>query len=178
MLRFPVVVLALIVLLAGGLQGQVGQPYIAELKQNFGFVKNNLLLLAEKMPDEHYGFKPAPDIRSFAEGVAHVSDSQARSCSLVNGVNKTVDAESRKTKADLLAALKESFTICDAAFGALTDVGASHMVRLGQSTRERSKLGVLAGVIAHSNEQYGYLAVYLRLKGIVPPSTEAMNQSR
>ena len=168
-----------VVFMAGvGLRGQATYPYIGELKQNYGFVKNNLLLLADKMPEQHYSFKPAPEVRSFAESIAHVSDSQARSCSLVNGVAKTVDAESKKTKAELLAALKESFAICDAAFDALSDAGASHMVRLGQSTRERSRLGLLAGVIGHSNEQYGYMAVYLRLKGIVPPSTEAMNQSR
>jgi uncharacterized damage-inducible protein DinB len=162
----------------GGLRGQATFPFIGELKQNYGFVKNNLIQLAEKMPEEHYSFKPTADVRSFAESIAHVSDSQARSCSLVNGVSKVVDAESKKTKADLVAALKDSYAICDAAFDALTDASASQMVRLGQSTRERSKLGLLAGVIGHSNEQYGYMAVYLRLKGIVPPSTEAMNQSR
>jgi hypothetical protein len=63
--------------------------------------------------------------------------------------------------------------ICDAALDALTDASASQMVRLGQSSRERSKLGLLFGMTSHSNEQYGYMAVYLRLKGIVPPSTEA-----
>ena len=70
-------------------------PYLAELRQNYGFVKNNLLLMAEKMPEEHYGFKPMPEIHAFGQSIAHVSDSQARSCSLVNGVSKTVDAESR-----------------------------------------------------------------------------------
>ena len=47
------------------------------------------------------------------------------------------------------------------------------MVRLGQSTRERSKLALLARMISHSSELYGYMSVYLRLKGIVPPSSEA-----
>ena len=79
-----------------------------------------------------------------------------------------------KAKAELVSALKESFAICDSAFDGLTDAGASRLVRLGSSTRERSKLRLLVGVIGHSNEQYGYMAVYLRLKGIVPPSTEAM----
>ena len=173
------VIAAAIVCLSGiGLRGQATYPYLAELKQNYGFVKNNLLLLAEKMPEEHYAFKPTAEIRSFGQGIAHVSDSQARSCSMVNGATKTVDAESKVKKAELIAALKESFAICDTAFDALTDVSAGQMVRLGQSTRERSKLGLLAGVIGHSNEQYGYMAVYLRLKGILPPSTEAMNQGR
>ena len=164
---------ALCLVSAGLATGQTMYPYISELKQNFGIVRNNLVKMAEKMPDEHYGFKPAGEIRSFGEAVAHVADSQARSCSLVNGGEpKVVNAASKKTKADLVAALKESSAVCDAAFDALTDAGAGQMVRLGQSTRERSKLGLLAGVISHSNEQYGYMSVYLRLKAIVPPSSE------
>ena len=176
--RSFVLVAAVICLSAVNLRGQAMHPYLAELKQNYGFVKNNLLLLAEKMPEEHYAFKPTPEIRSFGQSIAHVSDSQARSCSMVNGAMRTVDAESKVKKGELIAALKESFAICDSAFDALTDTGAAQMIRLGQSTRERSKLGLLAGVIGHSNEQYGYMAVYLRLKGILPPSTEAMNQGR
>ena len=173
-----VISLAFVCMAGAALSAQTTYPYIAELNQNFGFVKTNLLRLAEKMPEEDYGFKPTLEVRSFAESIAHVSDSQARTCSLINGDAMAVDAASKTTKSDLLAALKQSFAICDTAFAALSDAGASQMVRLGQSTRERSKLGLLAGVIAHSNEQYGYMAVYLRLKGIVPPSTEAMNQSR
>jgi uncharacterized damage-inducible protein DinB len=173
MKRSLLTAVSIVCVTGAGLRGQVTYPFIGELKQNYGIVKNNLVRMAEKMPEEHYSFKPAAEIRSFAESVAHVADSQARSCSLVNGGEpKLVNAATKTTKADLVAALKESYTICDAAFDALSDAGASQMVRLGQSTRERSKLGLLAGVISHSNEQYGYMAVYLRLKGIVPPSSE------
>ena len=166
------IALAIVCLTSGPLGGQTTYPFIAELRQNWGFVKNNNLRQAERMPDEHYSFRPAAGIRSFAEAIAHLADLQALSCSMVNGESKVLDAKSKTTKADLVAALKASSAICDAAFDALTDVGASQMVRLGQSTRERSKLGLLAGVISHSNEQYGYMAVYLRLKGIVPPSSD------
>lgn len=155
-----------------GLQAQTTYPYIAELKQNYGFIKNNLLRMAEKMPEEHYGFKPAPEIRSFGEAVAHTADTQVRSCVLVSGEAKTVDAAAKKTKADLIAALKASYAICDAVLDSLTDASASDMAKLGQSTRTRSKLGLLMGMVSHANEQYGYMAVYLRLKGIVPPSSE------
>jgi hypothetical protein len=156
----------------GLLHAETPAPFLAEANQNYTIVKNNLMKMAEKMPDEHYGFKPTDAIRSFGESVAHVADAQARSCSLVNGASKTVDAAAKKTKAELVAALKSSFEICDASFAALTDVAASQMVRLGQSTRERSKFGLLFGMISHSNEVYGYMSVYMRLKGFVPPSSE------
>ncbi len=72
-----------------------------------------------------------------------------------------------------MAALKQSFVICDKAFDALTDANASQMVKLpwGQKT----KLGALAGVVTHDTEQYATLSVYMRLKGIVPPSSERQN---
>jgi uncharacterized damage-inducible protein DinB len=157
-------------LVAGCLSGQAENPLSAEAKQSYTGIKNNLTKMAEKMPEEHYAFKPVPEIRSFGQLVAHVADSQARTCSMVNGEAKAVNAAQKTTKADLVAALKESFAMCDAAFDALTDAKAVEMIRMGQ--RQRTRLGALAAMSSHSNEEYGYMAVYLRLKGIVPPSSE------
>jgi hypothetical protein len=143
---------------------------IAELKQMYTNVKNYHIKMADKMPEEHYSFKATAEIRIFGQLVAHVADSQARTCSAVNGEQKSVNASSKTTKADLVAALKESFDMCDKAFDSLTDARAAEIVSMGQ--RQRSRLGALAGMVSHSNEEYGYMAVYLRLKSIVPPSSE------
>ena len=151
-------------------QAQTSNPTIADLKQMYNGVKNNLTRMAEKMPDEHYSFKPTADIRTFGQLVAHVADSQARNCSTVAGEQKSVNAASKMTKAELVAALKESFAMCDAAFESINDTTATQMIKVGRG--ERSKLGALAGTISHSNLEYGYMAVYMRLKGIVPPSSE------
>lgn len=149
---------------------QNANPMIAELKQMYANVKNNHIQMAEKMPEEHYGFKATAEIRTFGQLVAHVADSQARTCSAVNGEQKALNAGSKTSKADLVAAIKESFGMCDKAFDSLTDAKAAEMVSMGQ--RQRSRLGMLAGMVSHSNEEYGYMAVYLRLKSIVPPSSE------
>ena len=171
---------ALVCLSAAGPRAQSASPYIGEIKRYYyESVKRNLSAMVEKMPEEHFVFRPVPEIRSFGEAVAHVADAQARNCNLASGAgSKTLDADRRKTKAELLAALKESFAICDAAFEALTDARAEEMVKMGQSGFQLSKLSLLVSMIAHSNEQHGYMAVYLRLKGIVPPSTDAMNAGR
>jgi uncharacterized damage-inducible protein DinB len=165
---------------AAGAGAETTSPYIAEIKQYYyGAVKRNLTAMVDRMPEEHFPYQPAPEVRSFAESVAHVADAQTRNCSLVSGAgSKTLDAGKKKTKAELQAALKESFAICDAAFAALTDSRAREMVTMGQSGFKLSKLSLLVSMISHSNEQHGYMAVYLRLKGIVPPSTEAMNMGR
>jgi uncharacterized damage-inducible protein DinB len=156
--------------LQAALAAQNANPLSTELKQSYTGIKNNLTRMAEKMPEEHYGFKAAPEIRTFGQLVSHVADSQARTCSLVNGEQKDINAAAKTSKADLLAALKEPFAMCDTAFNALTDAKASEMIPLGQ--RQRSKFGLLSYVVSHSNEEYGYMAVYLRLKGIIPPSSE------
>lgn len=178
-----VFVAALAVVLAGQAAGpgaETTSPYLTEIKQYYyEAVKRNVTAMVDKMPEEHFAYKPVPEVRSFAESVAHVADAQARNCNLVSGAgSKTLDADKKKTKAELVAALKESFAICDAAFAALTESRAREMVKTGQSGFQISKLSLLVSMISHSNEQHGYMAVYLRLKGIVPPSTEAMNRRR
>ncbi len=155
---------------ACAVQAQTANPLSAEAKQSYTGIKNNLTKMAEKMPEEHYGFKPVPEIRTFGQLVAHVADAQARACSAVKGTAAQANAASKTSKADLVEALRASFAECDAAFDSLTDAGAAEMIKSARG--QRSKLGTLVGVTTHSNEEYGYMAVYLRLKGIVPPSSE------
>ena len=164
----PIIMLAAALAGAGALQAQ--SPLIAEAKQAYTGIKNNLTKMAEKMPEEHYSFKPSPDIRTFGQLVAHVADAQTRTCSAVKGEVKQAGAASKTSKADLVASLKDSFAECDAAFESLTDANAAEMVKGPRGAR--SKIGALIGNTTHSNEEYGYMAVYLRLKSVVPPSSE------
>jgi uncharacterized damage-inducible protein DinB len=149
---------------------QAQNPLSTEAKQAYNNIKNNLTRAAEKMPDDAYEFKASPDIRTFGALIAHVAQSQMGTCSAVNGAMKKSDAASKTAKADLVTALKDSFAECDKAFDSLTDANATQMIK-GQRG-ERSRLGMLVGVITHDNEEYGYLAVYMRVKGVVPPSSD------
>ncbi|MGA7409510.1 MAG: DinB family protein [Bryobacteraceae bacterium] len=169
MKRYIMNTLAAALMTACGLEAQSANAHFAEGKQIYDVVKNNLVQMADVMPEENYSFKPTPDIRTFAQMVAHVADVQARLCSTVSGQPKSLDAASKTSKTDLVAALKESSAMCDAAWDALTEATAHEMVKAGPF--ERSKLATLEYNSVHSNEEYGYMAVYLRLKGIVPPST-------
>jgi len=156
--------------LVGGcaLQAQTN-PLIAESKRAYTAIKTNLTKAADKMSDENYSFKASPDIRTFGALIAHIADSQMRMCAQVKGEQKQADAASKTAKADLVAALKASFDECDAAWDSITDANAGEM--LG-GRAPRSKLGTLIYATTHDNEEYGYLAVYMRLKGVVPPSSE------
>ena len=141
-----------------------------ETKQAYNNIKNNLARAAEKMPDDAYDFKASPDIRTFGALIGHIAQAQMGTCSAVNGAMKKSDAGSKTSKADLVAALNDSFAECDKAFDSLTDANAAEMIKGPRG--ERSKLGMLNGVVTHDNEEYGYLAVYMRLKSVVPPSSD------
>ena len=166
-----IVILVAAILGAFPLPAQKADPFSAEVKQMYDHVKNNLTKMAEKMPEESYSFKPTAETRTFGQIVGHVADAQARTCSTVNGTPKSLNAASKTAKAELVATLKESFSLCDQAFDSLTDANALETFIL--QGQHHSKVGLLImAIVSHSNEEYGYMAVYLRLKGIVPPSSE------
>lgn len=157
---------------AQGGGGMQMQPGIAnEIKQSYNQVKTNLTNAANAMAEANYGFSPVPEEMSFGKWVAHVADTQTGICSALNGQAKRGDAATKTSKADLVAALKASFDECDTAYNALTDANALELVTAGRG--QSSRAGRLAGNVAHDNECYGSMAVYLRIKGVVPPSTAA-----
>jgi hypothetical protein len=147
----------------------------AALKTAYNGLKGNLTKAADRMPEDQYSFKASPDIRTYGALIGHIADTQARFCAIAGGTPPPTGDGAEKTKtakADLVAALKASFDVCDPVFAALTDEDASKMVNMGRGA-PRSKTALLwTLIIGHSNEEYGYLSVYLRLKGIVPPSTQ------
>jgi uncharacterized damage-inducible protein DinB len=127
---------------------------------------------AEKMPEGEYAFRPDPAMRSFGEILGHIADANYLFCSSVLGEsNPSLNIEKTKTtKAELTSALREAFSHCNRAYSELTDENAHETVKaFGQ---ERNRLGVLWFNASHNLEHYGNLVVYMRTKGIVPPSSE------
>ncbi len=148
-------------------------PYSADLKRDYKGVRDYFTRAAEKMPEANYGFRPSPDVRSFGEQVAHVADDQYNLCAPAKGETRKAaytDIENRLTKkAELVAALKEAFAYCDGAYDALTDASGPEMVNPGKS---RSRFSMLNWNLWHTWEHYGNVVVYLRMKGLVPPTSE------
>jgi hypothetical protein len=156
---------------AGGAPMATGPA--AEVQRAYAGQMNNILKAAEKMPADQYQYKPTPEVRTFARVVNHVTEAQARSCGVAN---HTAPADMVKTPSDtadkdaVIAGLKASFAECDKAFAATTDANFTEMYTAGQG--KRSRAGLMWGTVSHDNEQYSTLAMYLRLKGLVPPSSE------
>ncbi len=142
------------------------------IKMEFGMAKGVIMRSAEKVPENLYSFKPTDDVRSFGQLVGHVADSQYGFCSAVLGEKPpTGDIEkSKTTKADLVKALQDAFAYCDKAYNAVDDTTGAQIIKF--FGRDVAKIGVLAFSNMHDYEHYGNMVTYMRLKNIVPPSSE------
>jgi uncharacterized damage-inducible protein DinB len=127
--------------------------------------------VAEELPDSLYAFRPTPEVRSFGQLIGHVAGAQYLICAAALGEPAREEDEIEKTrtaKAELVAALKASTEYCTRAYGQ-TDRAAQQRTKLfGQEGTRLFALGLNA---THNAEHYGNLVTYLRLKGIVPPSS-------
>ena len=140
-------------------------------KRVYAMLSSVVVAAAEKMPEESYSFKPTPEVRSFGQLVGHLADSNYFFCSAAAGETKTSDAEKSKTKkADLVAALKEAVAYCNETYAGMTDAKGSQMMKM--MNFDMAKLTVLAGNFAHNYEHYGNMVTYMRIRGIVPPTSE------
>jgi hypothetical protein len=168
--------LLLIPFAACGLHAQSANPLVAEARFPWTVVRTNLLKMAEKMPAGDYSFKPVPEIETFAQRVAHIAGANLRVCRGINGETGQPPLPKATSKDDLVALLKEANAACDQVFDTLSDTAAMQKIssRLGgpfPPEPTRTKLSTLYNMVRHSNEVYGYMSVYLRLKGIIPPSS-------
>ena len=147
-------------------------PYSSHARSMYSGVKQILLRSAEQVPEEHYAFKPTDAVRSFGQVVGHVADSQYLFCSIALGEKNPAPKieQTRTTKADLVASLKEAFAYCDKAYNSITDASGVEMTKF--HAMEMPKLGVLTVNTAHTMEHYGNLVTYMRLKNIVPPTSD------
>jgi hypothetical protein len=155
-------------------QGGQKIPLSEALRRSYNTVKMNLTETAQKFAEPDYTYRPSPEIRTFGAQLAHVANSQYNACSAARGEanpNQGQNLEQTKTtRADIIKALADSFAFCDPVFANLTDQTAVELVRQGMN--EVARGAVLSNLIAHGNEEYGILTVYMRTKGMVPPSTE------
>jgi DinB family protein len=158
-----------IAVLLGASVLEAQNPLSTELKQDYNDVKTFLTKAADRVPEADYNFKPEGEERTFGQLIGHTADVQLALCGAVKGEQKRGEGGAKTSKADLVAVLKASFDYCDGAYNDLTDANAAQMIKM--FGRDHSKLGTLSFNVQHDNEMYGTIAVYMRLKNLVPPST-------
>lgn len=133
-----------------------GNDVAAAMRAGFGEVSGNVMKAAELVPADKYGYRPTPSVRTFGQQIAHVADAYNYYCARAAGQNvQWSDAieKGATDKATLAAKLKQATDVCAAAYAGT-----------GQA-------GQLLGNIGHTSLHYGNIITYMRMLGLVPPSS-------
>jgi uncharacterized damage-inducible protein DinB len=164
----------ILVLIAAAIAAHAEDNLLVQSSRGFySYTKVNILKAAEKMPEGEYKFQPTPETRTFGQILGHIADVNLSLCAAGAGVKASAPEyeKTKTTKADLIAALKQAFAACDDAYAGMTDAKAREPIKfLGG---EKSRLSAFDFNVAHNYEHYGNLSTYMRLRGIVPPSSES-----
>lgn len=154
------------------------QTLVSEVQRQYTQVSNNFTRAAEQFPEEKYGWQPTPDVRTWERLVAHMTDDNNGNCFMLAGLTERpasvempmndAAVATKKTKAELVAGLTAAVETCNKAFAAVTP---ANMLEPSGGRGNASRLGQLIVVTAHNNEHYGNMVTYMRLQGLVPPST-------
>ena len=141
-----------------------------------GFITRSLAMV----PADKMTWQPTPDVRTYARMFAHITDDNNGACAAMAGVTPNpprVDTPAapdgswpanKLTKADIEKGLNDSIALCQKAFAS---VNQANMMESAGGRGTRTKIGALIYNTSHINEHYGNLVTYLRLNGMVPPSS-------
>ncbi len=168
-------------------------PLSQALKSGFDTIGRYLVGSADKMPEADFAFKPTPEVRSFGQILGHVANTHYNYCARVKGEKNpnTQDLEKITAKAEMVKAFNDSVDYCKAVYASMTDAkivqpmtppapptapGAAQTP--AAAPRPFVPFNVLNGNLSHDWEHYGNIVTYLRLKGLVPPSTERSQAGR
>lgn len=149
-----------------------GTSLVGASRAIYAQTRDYLKRTAAKVPDDLYSFRPTPEVRSLGEILGHVANSNFLFCSAAKGEKNpnAANFEKTPTKAALTKALNDAFAYCDGAYQ-MSDAKAGEKVQI-PFFGEQTRMFALTLNGAHDYEHYGNLVTYMRLKGIVPPSSE------
>lgn len=148
--------------------------------------RNTIVRSAEKMPEENYGMRPGTqqEVRTFGQQVGHIANYNFLWCSQAKGEknpNAGNNLEKLNTKAEFLKAVNDAFAYCDGVYSSLTDASGVEMIDITQESGRQTRnlrMALLILNFAHNNEIYGNIVSYMRMKDIVPTSSEPRPQQQ
>jgi uncharacterized damage-inducible protein DinB len=151
------------------------QPLTQALQSSWASAKRNVRRSADVMPEAKYNFKPVDTVRTFGAILAHVAGATYEFCAAAKGEKPPhLEAEfeaSAKTKADIVKALDGAIAYCDEIYKTLDDAKAMQIVPGAFGGPAGARASNLIGNTNHFNEHYGNIVTYLRINGLVPPSS-------
>src|SRR5688572_27840766 len=155
--------------------GASANPISQSIREGWNGAKQNIAGSAKVMPEAKYSFKPVDNVRTFGEILAHIAGANYIFCAAARG-EKSPHAEdafekTAKTRAEIVKALEGSFKYCDVAYAALDDRKIAESVAAPFGGGQTTRAAALMGNTGHLQEHYGNLVTYLRINGLVPPSS-------
>jgi uncharacterized damage-inducible protein DinB len=167
-----------------GSKDSSADPLSSWLRNIYRGNRNNVARAAEKMPEEFYGLRPGPqkEVRTYGQIVGHLANFNYMWCAQAKGEkdpNQGNDFEKLTSKADLVKALNNALSYCDGVYAALTDASGMQMIEVTQENGRQQRVLRMSQLLLnvfHNNEHYGNIVTYLRIKSIVPPSSEPQPQ--
>lgn len=170
----PSVLLALF-LVAGAMPRTPASPApsgaVADTHAVWAQVTGYITQAAKDVPEADYGFRPTPEVRTFGQLIGHLAGAQNLMCAAALGEKGGAEDDvekSKTTKADLVSALEASNAYCARAY-AQADADATGATKL--FGKEMTRFRALVMNATHDNEHYGNIVTYMRIKGMVPPSS-------
>lgn len=151
---------------------QPADPAIPALRAQWLGIIDNVTKAAEEVAEADYAYKPVATVRSFGELIGHVAGSQHMICAAALGEPQPEEdavEKSATTKEALIAALKESTEHCSKAYAMSAASGGMPVTLFGT---ENTRVGALALNAVHVGEHYGNIVTYMRMNGLVPPSSK------
>jgi uncharacterized damage-inducible protein DinB len=163
-----------------GQQAAPKDPISAWMRGNLARGESNIVKSAEMVPEESYGMRPGPqmEVRTFGQLVGHLANFSYIFCSDAKGEKNPVadhDFEKLPTKAELIKALKASFSYCDGVFAGVTDANLTDTISATRDDGSKTpalRIARLIAEISHNQEHYGNIVTYMRIKSMVPPSSQ------
>jgi uncharacterized damage-inducible protein DinB len=159
-------------------------PMATWLRNAYNNNRKNIERSAEKVPEELYSLRPGPqvEVRTFGQILGHLANFNYLWCSQAKGEKnpgQESDFEKLTSKALLLRALSDAFTYCDGAYAALTDATGLEVITVTQESGRQARVPRMSLLVlnyGHNNDHYGNLVTYMRIKSIVPASSEPRPQ--
>lgn len=152
-------------------EAQAGDATMASVKALHEAVKGYVTKAAAMVPEDKYKYQPTKEVRTMGALFGHIANASAMFCNAASGMKpaSSVDAEKLATKAEIQKALADAFSTCDHAFSMINAKTLNENITvIGQT---HSRLGTLAFNNAHNFEHYGNIVTYMRINGMVPPSS-------
>jgi hypothetical protein len=156
------------------------RPLGGVIQRSFNIFANYLVMAAEMMPESSYGFRPTPDVRTFGEQINHATSAHYSFCNQTGvppGVQKQSAPNMREitSKSAIVKALRDSIAYCDRILAAATESWLMETLPAVGGPSSGQIQGIRAHIfiynVVHSAEDYGTITTYMRMQGVVPPST-------